>query len=145
MKVILCADLTEKSLQELDQFTGTPYFQAATEIDVVHAFETKIYTAEFYASYFPTKDQYPEIEKTVTALLKSALDKKLNPSNNKKINYRCLFSTTPKESLVDLAHDRKADLLVIATRAVTGVKSIFQSSFAHFMVGHAHCPVLILK
>ena len=145
MKVLLCADLTEQSLQGLADFANTPYFEKATEIHVIHGFETKVYAGEFYAQYYPSEKQFPEIEKSAIELMKNALEKPFSEKYKDILHYHCLFSPNRKEVVASFAETLKADLIVVATRSLSGLKGIFSFSFAEYMIRHAPCNVLVLK
>ncbi|MBI2521674.1 MAG: universal stress protein [Bdellovibrio sp.] len=145
MKVILCADLTEQSLQGLADFVKTPYFEKATEIHVTHGFETKVYAGEFYAQYYPSEKQFPEIEKAAIELMKNSLDKSLSALNKDNVQYHCLFSPSRKDVVANFANTIQAGLIVVATRSLTGLKGVFSFSFAEYMIRHAPCDVLVLK
>ncbi|HAZ13839.1 MAG: hypothetical protein A2X86_14410 [Bdellovibrionales bacterium GWA2_49_15] len=145
MKVILCADLTEQSLNGLADFASTPYFDKATEIHITHGFETKVYAGEFYAQYYPTEQQFPEIEKSAIELMRNALAKPFSAKSKEDIYYHCLFSPSRKEVITNYANTLKANLVVVATRSLTGLKGVFSFSFAEYMIRHAPCDVLILK
>jgi nucleotide-binding universal stress UspA family protein len=52
---------------------------------------------------------------------------------------------SPSEEIVSAATRLGADLIVIGTRGLTGVKHALLGSVAERVVRHAHCPVLTVK
>jgi nucleotide-binding universal stress UspA family protein len=46
--------------------------------------------------------------------------------------------------IVETAKTRHADLIVIGTRGLTGLKHVLMGSTAERVVRHAHCPVLVV-
>jgi nucleotide-binding universal stress UspA family protein len=51
----------------------------------------------------------------------------------------------PFQSIIDLAHDKKADLIVMGTHGRTGLKHVLLGSVAERVVRLAPCPVLIVR
>lgn len=51
----------------------------------------------------------------------------------------------PGKTLVRLADERKADLIVVGSRGLSGVKRMFLGSVSHTVVHKAPCSVLIVK
>jgi nucleotide-binding universal stress UspA family protein len=46
--------------------------------------------------------------------------------------------------IVETAKSRQADLIVIGTRGLTGLKHVLMGSTAERVVRHAHCPVMVV-
>lgn len=51
----------------------------------------------------------------------------------------------PSERIVDCAEREKADLIVMGTRGLTGLKHVFIGSVAERTLRHAPCPVMTVK
>lgn len=51
----------------------------------------------------------------------------------------------PWAEIVAAARKEKADLIVIPTRGLTGLKHVLMGSVAERVVRHAHCPVLVVR
>ena len=51
----------------------------------------------------------------------------------------------PWDEIVAAARKENADLIVISTRGLTGLKHVLMGSVAEKVVRHAHCPVLVLR
>jgi len=49
------------------------------------------------------------------------------------------------EAIVNLAKDRNADLIVIATRGLTGFRKLLVGSVSSGVTAHAHCSVLLVR
>ena len=50
----------------------------------------------------------------------------------------------PHEPIVQEAKKRNADLIVMGTRGVTGLKRVLMGSVAQKVIGHAPCPVMVV-
>jgi nucleotide-binding universal stress UspA family protein len=46
--------------------------------------------------------------------------------------------------ILDAAHDEDADLIVLGTRGVTGLRRLLLGSVAHDVAQHAHRPIAIV-
>ena len=56
-----------------------------------------------------------------------------------------LSSTFPSMGIVDAATEEKADLVVMGTRGLSGLKHVLLGSVAERVLRTAHCPVLTVK
>jgi nucleotide-binding universal stress UspA family protein len=56
-----------------------------------------------------------------------------------------LEASSVVEALVDFATAEKADLIVVGTRGMTGFKKLILGSVSSGLVGHAPCPVLVVR
>jgi len=57
---------------------------------------------------------------------------------------KALPAPNPAQGIVDLAEARRADLVVMSTRALTGPARTLMGSVANTVVRTAHCPVLLV-
>jgi nucleotide-binding universal stress UspA family protein len=51
----------------------------------------------------------------------------------------------PADSIIRLAEEEKAELIVLGSRGLSAIKSFFLGSVSDRVIHHAHCPVLIVK
>lgn len=58
---------------------------------------------------------------------------------------KLLESHSTVQALVDFAAEEEADLVVVGTRGMTGFKKLVMGSVSSGLVGHAHCPVLVVR
>jgi nucleotide-binding universal stress UspA family protein len=49
------------------------------------------------------------------------------------------------ENIVGLAEELGADLIVIGSRGLGGMKRLLMGSVSESVVRHAHCPVLVVR
>jgi nucleotide-binding universal stress UspA family protein len=52
---------------------------------------------------------------------------------------------SPIKEIVEFAHRKEVDLIVVGTRGRSGIKRILLGSTASGVVTYAHCPVFIVK
>jgi nucleotide-binding universal stress UspA family protein len=49
------------------------------------------------------------------------------------------------EAVIKLAHEQKADIIVIGSHGRTGLRRLLMGSVAEKVIGYATCPVLVVK
>jgi nucleotide-binding universal stress UspA family protein len=49
------------------------------------------------------------------------------------------------EAITNLAKEQKADMIVIGSHGRTGLRRLLMGSVAEKVIGHAPCPVLVVK
>ncbi|MBT3583954.1 MAG: universal stress protein [Halobacteriovoraceae bacterium] len=140
-KIVICTNLDPASTKAIESLVDQDLLKDS-QVELLHCFETQIYTGEYFINYYPTEEQYPAIEGEVLEIL-APLDKKL--SSIASVNSKCIFSTNPKEEVKEFLNREKPDLLIVATRGVTGFAGLFNSSFADYMLRHSPCDVLVLR
>ncbi len=148
MKIVVCVDINEKGINGLDvvaQFWRKHSFPG-TEVHLVHVFETRVYAVDLYAAVYPTPEQYPEIDEAVKRIMRTkAIELVKNVPAPDDLRYVVLHAADTREALVEYLKETKAELVVVPTRGLTGVKGMFSSSFADFMTHHSPCPVLVAR
>ena len=51
----------------------------------------------------------------------------------------------PAAGIIDVATERKADVIIIGSRGVSGLKRLFTGSISDKVSKHAACPVMIVR
>ncbi len=143
-EIVLCAGLDEESIKNLSALKGL-FDLSKSNLHIVHCFEIQVYTSEFAPFVFPTEDKYPEIEEATKAVLRNMAFELVGKEYGEKVQLHCLFSTTPKHKVVEFLEEKKADLAVIATRGSHGIKGLFHSSFAEYMMKFSPCDIYVTR
>ena len=94
-KIVICTNLDPASTKAIESLVDQDLLKDS-QVELLHCFETQIYTGEYFINYYPTEEQYPAIEGEVLEIL-APLDKKL--SSIASVNSKCIFSTNPKEEV----------------------------------------------
>ncbi|MDR7238048.1 universal stress protein [Neobacillus drentensis] len=89
----------------------------------------------------------------VVAILESQLEKANAVRNEIEQELKSLPNKTkalllqgnPGLMIVDYVKQNDADLVVMGSRGLSGLKELFLGSVSHYVVQKAHCPVLIVK
>ena len=56
-----------------------------------------------------------------------------------------MIEGSPAEAIIDVADTRKSDLIVMGSRGLSGLAGLLVGSTSNKVVGHAPCPVLIVR
>ncbi len=144
-KVMVCVDMTDESVELYKDNLKSLDWSHVDEVHLVHAFQLVKYTDTFYMVSYPQETEHGEIEKSVDEILERLAEDVFPGADKPKIITKCIFSAAPKEGLVEYATDNKITEMIIGTRGKHGVASLFSSSFAEYMIRHAHCALRILR
>lgn len=142
--IVLCAGLNEESINNLGALKGV-FDVDNSNLHIVHCFEVQVYTSEFAPFIFPTEDKYPEIEEATKGVLKNLATTLVGPERAAKVSLHCLFSTTPKQRIIEFMKEMNADLAVVATKGSHGLAGIFHSSFAEYLMKFSPCDVYVTR
>src|SRR5690349_1423819 len=113
------------------------------ELLLVHVLVPNIaYPVDSYAD--PTL--YVELDRSMERQARSSLEKLVNKVQKAKIKVKgLLLRGTAHEQIVRIAKNRRADMIVIGTHGLTGLKKLLMGSVAGRIVSEAICPVLTVR
>ena len=133
--------------------------------DSVRAVETACSIASKYGSaltvvhvYSPTLPPYagvapmpvPELEGAMAVSkvrAQSVLTRGLEVAQSRgaAVKGELIEASSTVQAIVEYASSEKADLIVVGTRGMTGFKKLIVGSVSSGLVGHAECPVLVVR
>jgi nucleotide-binding universal stress UspA family protein len=140
-KIIVAMPLDEKLQNQIIAQVEKMSFIADADVEFVHVFLEQNYPYMMPPTFYPDQDQKVEIEKTIVTLLDKLTSKV--PAKNR--TFKCLFSESPKETMVDYIKDNNVDLVIADAREKKGITGFFTSSFTEYLVKHAPSRVLVLR
>ena len=144
-KILVCVELTNDSINALKSSLKNHVWAGSEHITFIHGFQSRIYADNFYFTSFPHENEVgpvvDSVEKTLTTIASDIVPKEYVG----KVEYKCILSPTPKIAIKDFAKEDGFDQVIVATQDKHGIEGIFHSSFAEYMVGHAHCDVLVVR
>lgn len=90
---------------------------------------------------------FAELERAAEEVGKGVLAKgiELATRSGVKAKGELMEGTSAVEAIVTFASQEKADLIVVGTRGMTGFKKLVLGSVSAGLVGHANCPVLVVR
>ena len=142
---MVCVDITDESVSLYKQEMKNWDWTGIDEVHFVHGFQLVKYTDTFYMVSYPQEDDHAEIEKSINEIL-GTLEKEIFIGKGApKIVNEVLFSTEPRSALVEYSDQNDIDEMVIGTRGKHGITGLFSSSFAEYMVRHAHCTLRVIR
>lgn len=140
-KILVPVDFSEHSSRALDMAIELAK-QSKGKVHLIHSYPINpILLSPYGGVAMP-----PDIERS----FREASDKQLGEwaERVRKAGVAVETSTssdTPSEAIVQRAEKMGADLIVMGTRGLTGLKHVVLGSVAERTLRHAPCPVLTLK
>jgi nucleotide-binding universal stress UspA family protein len=117
------------------------------ELIVCHAVETPFRSFAQHGISFPKNllDEYltaarGDAKKIVDKVIQTAVPDRVKTM---RVIQENVFSVV--EAIVNLAEERKVDLIVIGTRGQTGFKKLVVGSVSSGVISRAACPVLVVR
>ncbi len=116
----------------------------ASKLQIFHAYHLEIPPSyvNFGTSFLNIQDILDPIresaDSSIDALVKEVTAKGVNASGR-------VVMENPGQAILDEADRLPADLIVMGTRGMTGIKHVLFGSTAERVVRMAHCPVLTVK
>ena len=95
-EIVLCATLTDQSLDLIKNLKGSPLLDGA-RVHIVHCFEIQVYTNEFSPYIYPTEDKYPELTEAAKGILQNVEDELKKSHANTEYVKEVYFTQSPKQ------------------------------------------------
>jgi len=118
------------------------------EISVIHVVDQSSMVAA--ASIHPASSMMSAQKEYQDALIQDA-DKllkgivQLGKNDGITVHDKVLAGSSVKQTILDYAKDKEADMIIIGTKGMTGIKKFLVGSVANDVISHAHCPVLAVR
>ena len=114
-----------------------------TKLHFVRIVEIQIFSADTVSTIYPPESEYADIESYSIKQMKN-LAKKMS-INEEQATFSCFFETRREEKIVSFIKEKKADLIVTATRGKHGIEGLFSSSFTDYLCKFSPCDVLVMR
>jgi nucleotide-binding universal stress UspA family protein len=135
----------EKILVAVDgsEYTDIIVDQAISMGRICNSVIVAISVIPFFPDYVSSAVQLEEkLSKNTRKLLETV--KRRIEKENIECETLVRIDEQPHEPIVQEAKKRNADLIVMGTRGVTGLKRVLMGSVAQKVIGHAPCPVMVV-
>lgn len=109
-----------------------------TLLHVIHEFPIGIGEMASALPYSSMHDLEVAVQRSMEEQLKRVQDAGLEADT-------IIVHGIPFQSIVDIAHEQKVDLIIMGTHGRTGLQHILLGSVAEKVVRHAPCPVLTVR
>lgn len=140
-RILLATDFSENSLAALDY-----------ALELAKAFDAQLYLLHVrkqpleYDSYLLSSFQLEELEKEATRAARQALLSLIETRIGEQVQVETMLAHgVPFATIVTMANQMKADLIVMGTHGRTRLPQMLIGSVAEKVVRNAPCPVLTVK
>jgi len=139
-RIVAAYDGSKESEKALEKAVELANSAPGAKLDVVHVFHfPAVYVADgFVMANALNKELMERAEKLVADLKKRLTD------TGMEANVELLYGS-PADSILKFAKEREADLIVIGSRGLSGIKELVLGSVSHNVVQRSPVPVLIVK
>jgi nucleotide-binding universal stress UspA family protein len=137
-KIVVPFDNSELSKKALETAITLAKYEENIELDVIMVVDT-VNTFYYYGQGDPVRET--AIEEAKEAL--NEVEQKLKDLPNK--TKTLLIEGHPASTIVDFVKESNADLVVMGSRGLSGLKEVFLGSVSHHVVQKSNCPVYIVK
>ena len=106
------------------------------ELNIVSATD---FACELYA-------QAPEVGEALIKKARKTLDASKKRADLEGLKTECFVREGEAyKAIIDLAKEKKTEMIVIGSHGKTGLKRLLMGSVVEKVIGHSHCPVLVVK
>lgn len=138
-RILVGIDFSDSSKAAFDYACSLAH-QFHSQLYLLHAVEPCIYPEDLASGI-----SVEEIDGRWTAQKKAELEKFKAVAENQAGGATIeLKKGLPWKQIVETAQSWKADLIILGTRGLTGLKHVVMGSTAEKVVRHAACPVLVM-
>jgi nucleotide-binding universal stress UspA family protein len=143
MKILIAIDGSDFSQAALESVIARPW-PPRTEVKILNVVEPPSllmeremtgYDPEFEAVWKALRDQAKHLVEKAAEKMRAA---NFNVTTE-------LVEGDPKSQIIDIAHEWKADMIVLGSHGRTGINRFLMGSVSQGVVRHAHCSVEVIR
>jgi nucleotide-binding universal stress UspA family protein len=143
MKILIAIDGSDFSQAALESVIARPW-PAGTEVKVLNVVEPpSLLMGREMGGYDP---EFEVVWKALRGQAKDLVEKASEKLREAKFNVSTeLVEGDPKSQIIDIAHEWRADMIVLGSHGRTGINRFLMGSVSQGVVRHAHCSVEIVR
>jgi len=143
MKILIAIDGSDFSQAALQSVIARPW-PPDTEVKVLHVVEPpSLLMGREMGGYYP---EFEVVWKALRGQAKHLVEKAAEKLREAKFNVSTeLVEGDPKSQIIDIAHEWRADMIVLGSHGRTGLDRFLMGSVSQGVVRHAHCSVEIIR
>jgi nucleotide-binding universal stress UspA family protein len=143
MKILIAIDGSDFSQQALKSVIARPW-PPDTQVKVLHVVEPpSLLMGREMGGYDP---EFETVWKALRGQARHLVEKAAEKLREAKFNVSTeLVEGDPKSQIIDIAHDWRADLIVLGSHGRTGLSRFLLGSVSQGVVRHAHCSVEVVR
>jgi nucleotide-binding universal stress UspA family protein len=140
-KILVPVDFSDHSAKALEAAIGLAKQFGGATIQLLHCYPINVGGVSPYGIVIPES-----FDRECREAASRQLDQWADKVRSEGVPVECtVTSRFPSEAIAMLAEDLSADLIVMGTRGLTGVKHVLLGSVAERTLRVAPCPVLTVK
>lgn len=144
-KIVFCLSDKAELVDPVLKLAGKEWLKGA-QIHLINVFEQKTYAYELSTYVWPDQSVFDELKQNVDIGMQKTADKLvLDAEDRKKVLTHCFLHHSPKQKIVEYCEEIGADLVVVVTRGNTGIKGLFTSSTAEYLMKFSPCDVYVMR
>ena len=143
MKILIAIDGSDFSQAALQSVIARPW-PPDTEVKVLHVVEPpSLLMGREMGGYDP---EFEVVWKALRGQAKHLVEKGAEKLREAKFNVSTeLVEGDPKSQIIDIAHEWRADMIILGSHGRTGLDRFLMGSVSQGVVRHAHCSVEIIR
>ncbi len=143
--IYICVNIDNKSFDSLKKVEDYIDMKSVN-ITLLHIWNKKAYDypGDMIVAFYPNESQAQDIASEMDKRLAEQFSKFPDLSSD-RFHTKVFSTSNPKDDVVDLLKEEKADLVVCLTPEKRAIKDFFHSSFTNYLSSHAPCDVLALR
>lgn len=143
--IVIALPLEDKLLTPFYEWGKKFDFSHVDTVHFIHVVKKNITPLEFGLVESPDQGTYREMTPTLEKFLRDESKKILPVDFAGNVDFLVNIDFNPEEQIVDYLKRIHASLLVVATRGIHGLSTLFHHSFTDFMIKHAPCDVFVVR
>lgn len=144
-KILIAVDGSDQALHAFNFYVSTVH-RADNEVVILHcpeltqAFSKHLKAGDHSQDWSELLEQEKKRWNTVQERYQALIEE-----HKLKGEFEVEPSNKPGESIVRVATDKKADMIVMGTRGLGTIRRTIMGSVSDYVVHHAHCPVIVCR
>lgn len=144
-RIVVALPLEESLLTPLHEWGRKFDFSHVESVHFLHIVKKNITPLEFGLIETPDEETFHDMVPALEKFLKDESRKILPPDFKGETSFQLTRDFHPEEEVIDILKERRATLVIVATRGKHGFEGLFHSSFTDYMVKFAPCDVFVVR
>lgn len=144
-RIVIALPLEDDLLSPFYEWGRNFDFSEVESIHFVHVVKKNITPLEFGLIETPDEGTYQDMIPALEKFMHQESKKILPQEFKGQVTLQLTKDFQPEEEMIDILKERKATLVVVATRGKHGFEGLFHSSFTDYMVKFAPCDVFVVR
>lgn len=144
-RIVVALPLEDSLLGPLYDWGSKYDFSNVESVHFIHVVKKNITPLEFSLLETPDEGTYRDMLPALEKFMREESQKILPKNFKGEVTLDLTRDFSPEEEVVDFLKDKRASLIVVATRGKHGIEGFFHSSFTDYMVKFAPCDVFVVR